>query len=302
MLKNLYTFNFNFMKKFLIKTFLYITSAIIGIQLISFLYIETDFLNGALRYPGHKIYFAIKKSKSKSTKKILLLGDSVAKSLFPTGEEAEINSLATNQAIGVPGNYFLLKNYLDAGNTIETLVIIYNPYSLKNNLNQKYSYHYFLKPFFNDEYVNYFSVNLLEQIEMIPNKNYLLIPSIRATLWSPNFPQSKNLITDESGNSNNTKYSYLSPLSIEYLNKIKDLSIKNGFDIKLLPAPTSTNKKINFISFQKETEKTNLIEEFKFYLDNLNYVDPKYFSDGIHLNNQEIKNYYITKIRKLILE
>ena len=39
---------------------------------------------------------------------------------------------------------------------------------------------------------------------------------------------------------------------------------------------------------QKETEKTNLIEEFKFYLDNLNYVDPKYFSDGIHLNNQEM--------------
>lgn len=290
------------MQKFLLKTFLYITSAIIAIQLISFIYIETDFLNGALRYRGYKIYFAIEKSKSKSTKKILLLGDSVAKSLFPTGEDAEINSLATNQAIGVPGNYFLLKNYLDAGNTIETLVIIYNPYSFKNNLNQKYTYHYFLKPFFNDEYVNYFSVNLLEQIEMIPNKNYLLIPSIRATLWSPNFPQSKNLITDGFGNSNNTKYSYLSPLSIEYLNKIKDLSIKNGFDIKLLPAPTSTNKKINFISFQKETEKTNLIEEFKFYLDNLNYVDPKYFSDGIHLNNQEIKNYYITKIRKLILE
>jgi hypothetical protein len=290
------------MKNFLIKTFLYITLAIIGIQLISFLYIETDFLNGVLRYRGHQTYSAIKKSKSKSTKKILLLGDSVAKSLFPNDEEGEINSLATNQAIGVPGNYFLLKNYLDAGNTIETLVIIYNPYSLKNNLNQKYSYHYFLKPFFNDEYVNYFTVNLLEQIEMIPNKNYLLIPSIRATLWSPNFPQSKNLITDEFGNSNNTKYSYLSPLSIEYLNKIKDLSIKNGFDIKLLPVPTSTNKKINFISFQKETEKTNLIEEFKFYLDNLNYIDPKYFSDGIHLNNQEIKNYYITKIRKLILE
>ena len=60
------------------------------------------------------------------------------------------------------------------------------------------------------------------------------------------------------------------------------------------------NEKINLISFQKETEKTDLIEEFKFYLNNLYYIDDNYFVDGIHLKNKEIINNNRSKIIKLI--
>jgi hypothetical protein len=292
------------MKNFLRKTFFYITAVIFSIQIISIAYIKTDFLYGILRYPGFEIYSALNKSKLKSTKKTLLLGDSVGKQLFPDDNEY-YNSLTTNQALGIPGNYFLLKNYLKAGNSIESLVIIYVPHSFKNNLNNKLTYHYFLKPFFNEDYNKYFTKKLLEQIEKIPNKNYLVIPSIKATTWAPSFPINKKSIfelTDESRNTTNEKpYNYLSPISVQYLDMIKDLSIKHDFNIKLLSPPISVNKKINLDSFQKEIQKTNLIEEFEFYIKNLNYIDSKYFSDEIHLNNKEAINYHATKINLLIL-
>ena len=291
------------MKNFLIKTFIYFITVILSIQIICYIYIKTNFLYGVFNYDGIETYSAIKKSKLKSAKKTLLLGDSLGKQLFPEDNE-NYNSLTTNHAISIAGNYFLLKNYLNAGNTIESLVIIYNPQSFQNNLDQKLTYHYFLKPFFNNDYNKYFSNNLLTQIRKIPNKNYLSIPSIKATKWSPSFPLSKKSITietDEVDNNYEKKKSYyLSPISIEYLNMIKGLSIKHRFSIKLLPPPVSTNKKINLISFQKEIQKTDLIEEFKFYLNNINYIDDNYFSDGIHLKNKEIINYNRSKIIKLI--
>jgi len=293
------------MNKFLKKTFFFITTVIFSIQIISVAYIKTDFFYGILKYPGFEIYSALNKSKLKSTKKILILGDSVGYQLFPDDNEYCI-SLATNQALGIPGNYFLLKNYLNAGNSIESLIIIYRPYSFINNLNNKLTYHYFLKPFYNDEYNQYFTKKLLKQIKKIPNKNYLVIPSIKATSWSPSFSINKKIIfelTDEFENTNNEKpYNYLSPISVQYLNMIKDLSIKYNFNIKLLPPPISVNKKIKLDSFQNETKETNLTEEFKYYTKNLNYIDSKYFEDEIHLKNKEDINYHAIKINKLIFE
>ena len=290
------------MQKFLLKTFIYFITAILSIQIICYIYIKTNFLYGVFNYPGIEIYSAIRKSKLKSVKKTLLLGDSVGKQLF-SKDNKNYNSLTTNQAISIAGNYFLLKNYLNAGNTIESLVIIYHPQSFLNNLDQKFTYHYFLKPFFNNYYNKYFSNNLFTQIKKIPNKNYLSIPSIKATNWSPSFHLSNKSITTETDDVDNyvkNKSYYLSPISIEYLNMIKSLSIKHRFSIKLLPPPISTNKKINLISFQNETEKTDLIEEFKFYLNNLYYIDDNYFVDGIHLKNKEIINNNRSKIIKLI--
>ena len=290
------------MKKFLLKTLLYIITLLFSIQIICFIYIKTDFLHGALRYPGFEIYSALKKSKLKSTKKTLILGDSVGKQLFRDDNE-NYNALTCNQAISIAGNYFLLKNYLNAGNTIESLVIIYRPQSFSNNLAQKYTYHYFLKPFYNTGYNKYFSKTLLKQIGDIPNKKYLSIPSIKATNWSPSFPVPEQSVTQEVDSFDQNYYEesshYLSPISVEYLNKIKNLSIKHRFNIKLLSPPISTNQKIILSSFQKEIEETDLNEEFKFYLNNLIYIDGGYFSDDVHLNNQETINYYSSKIRKL---
>lgn len=293
------------MKNFLLKTIFYLISFIFLIQIISLIYIKTDFLYGILRYPGFEIYSALNKSKLKSTKKILLLGDSVGKQLFPEDNE-NYNSLTTNQALGIPGNYFFLKNYLKAGNSIERLVIIYNPHSFKNNLNNKLTYHYFLKPFFNEDYNHYFTKELLGQIEKIPYKNYLKIPSVRATNWSPSFPKNKKSIflakNDYEKKINEKPYNYLSPISVQYLNMIKELSIKYNFSVKLLPPPISADMNINLDIFLKETQKTNLIEEFRFFIKNLNFIDSKNFSDKIHLHHQETIDFHATKINKLILE
>ena len=118
---------------------------------------------------GSYIYKAIEKSKTKEPYRKLVIGDSVGRQLFPNSDEyANFNSLCTNQAVSMCGQYLLLNNYINAGNKIDTLYLLFNPTSFSNNLNQVYTFHYFLKPFNRDEYQSEFTSLVKEQIANIP--------------------------------------------------------------------------------------------------------------------------------------
>jgi hypothetical protein len=178
---------------------------------------------------GNEIYYSITKSKKKNRSKKALFGDSVAKQLFDSKTNNDtINSLACNQSIGMVGQYILLNNYLEAGNEVDTVFLLFQPFSFQNNLNQVYTYHYFLKPFYNKEYLPQFSNIVKEQIAKIPYYKFCRYPSILTSNWAPDL-NSKDEIN----------YSFLSPVSTEYLKKIKELSTKYKFKLIILPTPVS---------------------------------------------------------------
>ncbi len=239
---------------------------------------------------GKEIYYSIKKSKQKSSSNIVIIGDSVGLQLFSNYTYNEpINSLACNQAISMAGHYCLLQNYFKSGNHADKVYLIVTPFSFQNNLNQIFTYHYFLKPFYREEYDAYFSNLVYDQILKIPFYKFSTFPVILTSNWAPDFKSNDK-----------PNYRFLSPISIEYLNKIKRLSERNGFDFIILPTPTKLSNK-NEIDKMDPTEiSTNgFNDEFKNFFENIIYVDDRDFQDNVHLKNP---NKYTEIYKKNLLQ
>jgi hypothetical protein len=258
----------------------------LGILAIGF-YIHPLYLIYTNKYKytvaGEEIYAAIFKSKQKKTKsKKVLLGDSVGNQLFRnTTNNDTINSLACNQTISMLGHFILLNNYLNAGNKVDTVYMIFNPYSFRNNLDQVYTFHYFLKPFFVKEYKPLFSKTVYTQIDKIPYSEFCREPYILTSNWAPHYvpPVVK-------------KYPFLSQISVEYLNKIKTLSRQNNFKLIILPTPVSINEKQAIEEIDKnELSNSGLDQEFESYFKNIIYLDSINFIDGLHLKDDKLPYY-----------
>ncbi len=81
----------------------------------------------------------------------------------------------------------------------------------------------------------------------------------------------------------------MSPISIEYLIKIKELSIQYNFELTILPTPTSIENKVLIEKMDvDEFAKSNLDQEFRDYFKKIIYLDGTNFRDGTHLINPEI--------------
>jgi hypothetical protein len=271
------------MKKFLLKSILFF-SIIFVLANIGLLYrISNDRYQHIVT--GSEVYSSLHKSKqtNKSSSKIIL-GDSVAKQLFDNiTNNDSINSLACNQSIGMVGHFILLNNYINAGNHVEVVYLIYTPFSFKNNLDQVYTYHYFLKPFYTDENFPLFTKTVIEQLQKIPYYYLCRVPYILVTNWAPKY------VSKDTDN-----YTFLSPISQEYLVKIKELSIEHHFKVIVLPTPTKLSSRQDVERMNKnEIMINNLDDEFKNYFSNIIYLDDDFFQDAAHLKNpQPYTEYY----------
>lgn len=276
------------MKTFIKKSVLFLLLVVIFIESACLI---LDFTNLYLiNYPGQEIYNSIKKSKKRNKSKTLLLGDSVGNQLFSNKTNNDgVNSLACNQAIGIVGQFLLLNNYLKTGNEVDRVIMLFTPFSFKNNLDQIYTYHYFLKPFYNSEYTPLFTATVNEQIEKIPYSQFVQIPHIFVSSWAPEF-----------SSPDQNDYTFLSPISIEYLQKIKELSIQYDFDLNILPTPTSLKKKKLIEKMDiNEFANYNFKHEFKDYFSKIIYLDSTLFSDGTHLIQPEIyTKMYMSELTK----
>ncbi len=235
---------------------------------------------------GDDIYYSIQKSRKKNKSKKALFGDSVARQLFDNKTNNDtINSLACNQSIGMVGHYILLNDYLAAGNEVDTVYFIFRPFTFQNNLDQVYTYHYFLKPFYNKEYCKYFTETVKEQVAKIPYYRFCRYPSVLTSNWAPVFT-SKDKID----------YTFLSPITVEYLKKIKELSVKHNFKVIILPAPVNSAFKKSIEKFdQKEILNNGFGAEFNNFFQNIIYLDNSYFSDSAHLNEPAVYTEYYKK-------
>lgn len=262
------------MKRFILRTILFIFLVAVTIELTSIFLITTDLF--LIYIPGSEIYISIEKSRIENDSKKVLLGDSVGRQMYSNKEFSyPVNSLACNQAIGMVGQYVLLKSYLDSGNNPDEVYMILTPFSFQNNLDQKYTFHYFLKPFYKAEFKDDFSDLVFQQIQKIPYYQFSRVPHIVATSWAPDYK------IDDS-----RKDFFLSPISIEYLKKIKQLSMDRGFHFELVPPPTNKNFEAIISAMDREAiEENNLQDIFEDYFNKIIYLDSTEFVDGTHLKD-----------------
>jgi len=274
------------MKHFLIKTLIFALVAGGYFQYKSYRLTRHDRYKS--RVLGSEVYFSIDKSRKKHKARKVLLGDSVGKQLFDNTEENDtVNSLACNQAISLAGQYILLNNYIKAGNVVDTVYIFYLPFTFSNNLDQIFTYNYFIKPFYRDEYKPLLFPAARKAIDKVPFTGISQFAAVLTSDWSPEYKVEEDRKT------------FLSPISIEYLHKIVDLSKRKHFKIKLVSGPISYNKEALVEAFdKKEISRNGFDDLFEGYFESIIYLDESNFLDGTHLIHPEkFKNRYKNLIR-----
>lgn len=271
------------MKKFLINLFLFaiIHQCVFYAKPLYLLYTNQYKFTVA----GNEVYKAIEKSKKKKKKKKILIGDSIANQMFfvDSTEKENFSYIATNQAISMAGQFILINNLIESGNKIDTLWIIFSPFSFSNNLDQKFTYHYFIKPFYTDQNIDLFTENTLLQIKKIPYVYLKNNPFVLTSNWAPGF------VSNDINN-----FSFLSPTSKDYLQKIKELSVKFNFKIKIISPPLNIKNKPLIEKMNMEEITNNHFDElFEGYIDHIIYLEEKCFIDGVHLKNpKNFADYY----------
>jgi hypothetical protein len=272
------------MKRFILKSVLFL------LILLALTHARPLYLLSNDRYKhggaGKVVYYSIQKSRQKNAlSPRLLLGDSVAYQLFKNStNNYPINSLACNQAIGMVGHFILLNNYLKAGNSVDAVYLFLSPYSFANNLNDVYTYHYFVKPFYTDENFPLFTETAITQVHKIPYYYLSRYPLVLTSSWAPDF-----------ASKDRKDYTFLSPVSAEYLAKMRELSIKYGFRLVVVPTPTSlSNRRTVETMDRNEIMINNLEGELRDYFKNILYLDDSNFrEDGVHLKDpQKYTEYY----------
>lgn len=223
--------------------------------------------------PNKGVYEAIRRSKSECVDtELLIIGDSVAKQLFEQSNEVDtITSLACNQSIDLVGHYLLLKDFLERNPNVERIAFIYNPFSFSNDLDHKYTYNYFLKPFYNRHYSPEFTRHVQERIDAIPYAEMVNFPLIATSFWMPEYE-----FQSEEGY-------FLSTTSWEYLNKIVELTAEKSVALTLLSAPIKISRQHEVRQLQAVYEASGRrLDLLDHYFRTITYVPDTLFLDDIH--------------------
>ena len=254
-------------------------SILFAISAVLFSYIcNIDTLKAYLPcFGGGEVYRAILKSKKKVNFKKLLIGDSTAGQFFDNrNEDEDYYSLACNQAVSICGQFFLLDNFLKAGNRPEEVYMLFTPESFGDNVNQTVTYHYFLKPFYREEYKSQMTGNVIDQIQKIPYHEYSQLPFTISPAWAPDYEPGGRI------------ESFLSPVSIDYLTKIDSLRSEYGFNLYIVPAFISESRKERITNYKIEgIEDAAIVRSLTTYLKNAEYLPDNCFKDDIHLQNPD---------------
>ncbi len=226
---------------------------------------------------GGEVYQAIEKSKKRGKKKKLILGDSVAKQFSESDIDTNIYlNLASNQAISLVGQFCLLTNYIQTKNEVDTLYLIYHPLSFSNNLDNSFTFHYFEKPFYGDEYMPLLTEEVKTQIEKIPFHYLAKYHPVLTSNWSPTF---SNDLTNKP---------FVSKISRIYLEKIVQLCHEKNIQLFIISPPINQKFKNEFIAIKKSSKNLHL----QSYFENLKYYpESNFFPDQIHLNKKGL-NYF----------
>jgi hypothetical protein len=235
---------------------------------------------------GREIYHSIDKSSIRNSSKKVILGDSVAKQLFDNYKyNHEVNSFATVEGISMAGQYVLLKKYLDAGNVPEDVFLMLTPYTLRNDLEGKYAFQFFLKPFYHEDNFKYFSPLVHQKVSEIPYSFLRYDPYVRTSNWVPDIREPRKRSQSRIN---------FSDLSVEYLEKIVALSRLHKFNFHFVSVPVREDFRPRVAWFLAESSKRGgfragmspetaaLVD--KYFLE-MRFESNDSFIDMVHLKN-----------------
>ena len=116
-----------------------------------------------------------------------------------------------------------------------------------------------------------------EQIQKIPKYHFCHIPYIQTTGWAPDIKQERR------------DYSFLSPVSKEYLSKFDSLSKEYKFAFRIIPTFVAEHWRDSINHFKhSEFADCCLKNEISNYLENIPFLADSCFIDEVHLKSPKL--------------
>lgn len=230
---------------------------------------------------GSEIYAAKRQSRMHHFRKKLLFGDSVAMQLFPSTEDSDSLAVMTcNQAISMAGVYFLLTDYLsvNADSLPDEVVLLIHPESLNNDLD-RFSYHYFLKPFQQHIYADRTSEYLKQRIACIPWYWTAQLPFFRSSNYSVEYTMSSD-----------SCFHIVSPLSKEYITRIvTELdSLNIRFRMRSVPIRESLRESV-FERMEHSIEVHELPDSLMLpFYESIELLPDSMYQDRVHFTHEAL--------------
>ena len=224
-----------------------------------------------LTNPAREVYNLVVKSiKAHGSKKVLLLGDSVCRQVFGRDDSPDTLQMCENQSYEIAGNYLLLKNLLEHENSFDTLILYFNPFSLTNEIDQVFTYNYFIKPF--NPYLDKLDT---EDVSYIRNtfpesSSFHFLPMIkyRFSEWQI---------------SSVGEHQIISARSLKYLERIEALCKQNDitFLFRTMPIKTSRKSEVETIALNSQA----IVQDhdiLKSYFEHITYLPDSLYLDNTH--------------------
>ncbi len=225
----------------------------------------------ALAFPGRETYAALRNSRRRVEARTIVLGDSVAHQLYDEGAVGGVYSLACNQGVSMVGYYVLLRTLADANDLRGRKVfLVIHPGFLGNELDQPFTFHYFLKPFYEAKAQEHFSDVVRGRIADVPYAWAALLPVVRISTWSPT--AAPKWLREGIG-----------PVSLEYLTRMRALARERGFEFEVVsPWISESRSHLDLAEMRSRIHARGLDDVFETYDPLARVLPDAAFIDGVH--------------------
>lgn len=232
---------------------------------------------------GREVYQALAEARRPSPARVVVFGDSVGRQLYaPHGKmRDDIRVLCSTAVISLAGQYRVLLEAARAGNLRGTeVVLICHPVSFEHDLQDQFTYQYFIKPFWLSANQDVLTPAVLARIQQVPWHAAVHLPSIRYGNWNPNWTEPPIQLGVRTTN-------YIHDVAAEYLRRIADLAHKEGFPIRIVAPPINqawADRFYDAARFQAEIDELGFQNLFGAYAAEVPLRPPDWFipNDIIH--------------------
>jgi hypothetical protein len=269
------------MKRFLLKLILFTVACFVLLNLIAVLYDLTS--RRRVEEPGSEIYDAINRSHQPSSCTTIVVGDSVCHQLLTGYAPPGMLSLGTNEAVSMCGQYLIVRSAIEHDPAAKDVILAYQASSFTNNLDQVFTYNYFVRPFYPyAEYRAQMSPLVMQLINRRPMARLVVLPLFRYT----------TLLTastiDYSLGAEKPTFTFLAPVSIDYLRKLSELCDQHGIRLHIVSTPINRDVDFDRAALMKEATDAHLETLFASYFETVRLVDRRLLFDEIHFKDSAV--------------
>jgi hypothetical protein len=271
------------MRKFLVHATLFSTLSIVCLALL----FEWLFLpDGDPRIVKHlrfdrswlDVYQRVQESAAQRSYPLLILGDSTAGQLFPFGYRD--GYLTSNGSVYSAGNYLLCMNVIKNNPELKYVLYLSVPKVIGHQFERNRTCSNFVKPFYELATLNALEPATKSAIETGPF-TFLYRFKLVKCLPVDDFQYFRKPIK--------TEY-LLSPFSLLYMQKLRDLCAANGIQLLFLSPPIPSGAYATYKRYEKQMVKaisrSGLEWQFRYYFKTMRSIPPADFRDGLHFSQK----------------